>query len=274
MGVTLDELLDRVGIGSGEQGHEKTASQTSHEDENDLVSALRKCAEDDMANVMAEAQRELIEKTAEISVVKTTLEEIDSILQAQTPEEDMRKVAAFIRVALDRGYSQKNIALHLKTAGISDRMMRWLARRTQGAKDAVGREGQNIANRAERSRNRLSLNTMVRGTQEEQKRYLRGLEATHGKNYVATHLKDLEANTGTRLTYEAKKYLPRAKGNPSGQTYKFTDAKGVVHEMGKEKAHTIAKGTGLVAAGGVGAKALSKGDGGGGRNGKTTKIYT
>ncbi len=113
MSVTLEELLESSGINSlkGEE-QEKTASDNAHSE--DLVSELRKMAEAQPApeGTKELAAQELAEKTAEIAVIAQTLSEIEKVSSLKIPKAHT-KIATFIKVAMDAGHNEKDIASFL-----------------------------------------------------------------------------------------------------------------------------------------------------------------
>lgn len=112
MGVTLEQLLnDDVGV-------EKTASVDAPPVETDLVDALRKHAEDDNIAIREQAAQELTEKTAEIVVIQKALEEIDKVASLGVASDKQKKLATFIKVALDKGHSEQEIADFLQKEAV------------------------------------------------------------------------------------------------------------------------------------------------------------
>jgi hypothetical protein len=119
---TLEEMLDTVN-GSSQQ-IEKTAAAP----EADLVGRLRKAAgaeapEQDNAELRVEVARELAEKTAEISVIALTLAEIEQAINGgektasvAEPSAQQQRTATFIKMALEKGYQEGEIAAFLKEA--------------------------------------------------------------------------------------------------------------------------------------------------------------
>ena len=112
MGVTLEQLL------SDSTGTEKTASADAPPIESDIVDELRKHAEDDNIAIREQAVQELTEKTAEIVVIQKALEEIDKVASLGVASNEHKKLATFIKVALDKGHSEEAIAEFLKKEAV------------------------------------------------------------------------------------------------------------------------------------------------------------
>jgi len=122
--TNLEQLLEE--IRGPRTGEEKLASPTAPV--GDLISRLLKHASDDGTGVEVRdaARQELIEKTARIRVIGLTLAEIDQACAAPgvktasaavVTDAHLRR-AAHIKVALEKGYSEREIAEYLqKRAG-------------------------------------------------------------------------------------------------------------------------------------------------------------
>lgn len=120
MGFTLDQLLERTGVGeiAGHQ-FQKTA-EPKQDDLLKLADRCRKAVEVPSEQGTATAAQALIEKTAAVEIIRQTLAEIRDI-EGTPPEatktaSEMPKKAAFIKAALDEGYSPEQIAQFLDKA--------------------------------------------------------------------------------------------------------------------------------------------------------------
>ena len=214
MGVTLDELLESSGINSL-KGEEKTASLNSdaQPDEIDLVSALRKLAADESPGALkAEAARELAEKTAEIMIITQTLQEIDKIASLGVEEPQQQKLASFIKVALDRGHSQKEIAEFLKTS--STAIGRWWRATMQAGRRRGGQKAMQKGLQSGEREMAVLREKLLEGSHREATKHLTMLEGRLGKPAVDKMVQSISAE-GSHLPRAAMKYMP--KGVKPGQ---------------------------------------------------------
>ncbi|MHC4644913.1 MAG: hypothetical protein ACYTBJ_05395 [Planctomycetota bacterium] len=236
MGVTLEELLENSGVGSlnGEEA-EKTASEDARPDDQDLVSALRKYAsapENRQEVIKGEAARELAEKTAEILIIKQTMQEIDKLASLGVQQDQHQKLATFIKTAMDEGHSEQEVAEFLKAA--SGRVMRAIqgavqsGRRRSVARSFAKAEGKGA--KAAEHETRQLRNVLTRGKPNEIERHLTKMEGHYGRKSVGESLKELK-DAGTRIPRSASSWVPRAG-----------DAKvGVTLPGGAEKAVSVAQ---------------------------------
>jgi len=267
MGVTLDELLDESGISSMNAEHEKLASEDTR-DGLDIVDQLRKLAEDDSASLRDGAERELIEKTAEILVIKETIGEINNLSSIGIDNRDQSKIASFISSAIDSGHSEEEIAFFLeKNAGIVSRAARGIGRVVQksrrksipGINSAVYRaeqKGLQITG----NEKRLLRRTFLEGDEKEILKHLNDVESHYGPKGLQSFLIEMK-DEGTRLPSAAFRKIPRDKITPSYSV----EVNGKLHGISKARAHQ----GGLVGAGlGTGYAVTRKGDSknGSGRN--------
>jgi len=250
MGVTLDELLENSGINlMKDDATEKVASEKDAQvDEAELVNALRKYAsdEDDHGEIRHEAARELAEKTAEIMVIAQTISEINKLASLSVDEEETQKVASFIKVALDKGHNETEIAEFLEKSG-SSRIGRALGSVAQGARRIVGRAAGGHAEKAVKGELRLLRDKLLHGGQNEVQKHLTHLEARIGKPAVIKYLQTIQKE-GTRLPGAAYKMLPKEPAG--GSLGKLTTSAGKEYSIGKDTAKATAMiggglGTGL-----------------------------
>jgi hypothetical protein len=254
MGVTLDELLENSGINlMNDDATEKVASvKDAQIDEIELVNALRKYASDenDHGEIRQEAARELSEKTAEIMVIAQTISEINKLASISVDEKETQKIASFIKVALDKGHSEEEIAEFLEKSG--GRISRALSSVSQGFRRAHGREAADVTGGAVKGELRLLRDKLIHGGQAEVQKHLNYLEAQIGRPAVVKYLKMVQ-DEGTRLPGAAFKMLPReASGGALG---KLTTGSGKEYVIGKDAAKATAMiggglGTGLALRGG------------------------
>lgn len=234
--VTLEELLEKSGISALGGDTEKTASV--NDDQPNLVSALRKYAESTEesspdTNVRAAARQELIEKTAEILVIRQAIEEIEKVasFDFEFEDEEQMKVAAFIKAALDKGHEEAEIAKFIKQA-FGGRILRKGKEIVQAIKRPFQRSAERFAARSKADEVRLLKEKIAHGSPDEVRKYLKTLEVHHGKETVTKTLQNLK-NKGVYLPQPAMKYLPKG----GTETYKFTTPGGKKHEIAKAKAH-------------------------------------
>jgi len=207
MGITLDELLENSGI--GQLGHSvKVASARPDSDEDGLIDALRKLAseEPEPTKVIREsAARELAEKTAEILVVKQTMEEIEKISSVNI-DGGHNKIATFIKVAIDKGHTEEEIATFLKDAGIVDRVGRAIQSGAQSVRRVGARRASEKVVRSQDAERALLRSKLISGNYGEAQKHLSALEARYGRKAVETTLGELQT-AGEKLPgWVAKKY--------------------------------------------------------------------
>lgn len=268
MGVTLDDLLENSGLNSLRgDGTAKTASEDALPNDLDLVSELRKLAsqEDVKAPVLKEeAARELAEKTAEIMVIRQTMQEIDKIASLGVPEEAHNKLATFIKVAIDKGHSENEIAefLEKSAAGIMERAGRaWKWMRHEGARKGV-REGVERAVAHTKNQKELLRTTLIRGNPSEIATRMERLEGALGKENLEKLVGEI-GKEGTRIPSVARGYMPR---NAGGATrYSIAAGGKELGSISKDHAQkgalaTLGLGTGFAVAN----KGSDRGSGGGG----------
>lgn len=235
MGVSLDELLASSGISSLEDNTEKVASDESAQpDDVDLVSALRKYAEsteqpqEEETTVKAAAAQELAEKTAEILVIKQTIDEIEKVASLGM-DKGQAKLAAFIKTALDKGYSEEQIAGLLKKAKAGR-----IGRAVQYAGQAVSRgQARSATKRIDKivdKEYRLFRDTLRRGSPNEISKRIAEIEGKLGKEELEIMLKQYK-DEGFRIPKAAVGFLPK----PAGQKIKL-EVGGKTHEIATGKA--------------------------------------
>ncbi len=239
MGVTLDELLDESGISSMNVEHEKTASEDTH-DGLDLVEQLRKFAEDDTVSLKEDAERELIEKTAEILVIKETIGEINNLSSIGIDSGEQAKIASFISSALESGHSEEEIAFFLeKRAGIIgqvgrgfERMIQRNRRRSIPRFQAVADRAKSRGNAVIEKEKSLLRKSFLRGNDKEIARHIDDVEAHYGPEGLQDLLIEMK-NEGTRLPHNAYRRIPKNKAIPS-YSVKINDT---THQISKQRAH-------------------------------------
>lgn len=270
MGVTLDELLESSGISSmkGEEQDKTASAQCAQSDADDLVSALRKIAssdgDGDVQEIRVAAARELQEKTAEILIIRQTIEEIDKLASLGVPEEETAKLATFIKAALDKGHTEEDIAKFIEKQG-SGAIGRSIGRAINTARRPVTRAASNIADKGVNSEYRVLRDTLKRGSPAEVQKHLAAMEGRSGKEAVTSMVSAVK-DEGTRLPNEAMRYLPRvdkAKG------YTVTMPGGAEKTISANTAHK-----GALAAGGLGTGAALRGNSGGKKGKGVTVINT
>lgn len=256
MSVTLEELLESSGI-NALKGEEKTASDNAQEE--DLVSALRKMAEaqptpEDTRNLAAQ---ELAEKTAEIAVIAQTLSEIEKVASAGAktrPAGHHQKIATFIKVALDQGHSETEIAAFLKQGG---RVGRALKSGLQAMRRPFQRGAKRTYDAISDAETRLLREKLLSGSPKEIEKHLNMLKAHHGKAKVVKNLQNIKADLG-HLPYPAMKELPKGAGKTVGVRVGGTEV-----ALPVDKASTAAKVTGGLAGGAfLGSRGKNKGGSG------------
>lgn len=264
MGVTLDELLQNSGISSlGEEPQEKVASAEDARPGEDLISELRKFAEDPDrgGDVRQAAAKELAEKTAEIMIITQTLQEIDKLASLGVEKTKHQKIAAFIKVALDEGHSEKEIAQFLKQSST------WIGRAARSgissARAPIARAAGRVVDKAKGEELRILHDRLLNASTKEVSTHLKRLEVRRGSKGVQgmlTALKD--ANPRLYLPRPAMQYMPK----DGGKKITVTLPGGVEKTVSERRAKQIALATG---AGGVGlaAGAKAKSSDGGGRRG-------
>jgi len=271
MGVTLDELLDESGISSMNAEHEKTASEDTH-DGLDIVDQLRKFAEDDSFFLREGAERELVEKTAEILVIKETIGEINNLSSIEVLDDDQSKTASFISSALESGHSEDEIAFFLeKNAGVLDRVGRGIGRVVQRSRRKALPRLESTINKAKvkgggilEGEKRALRHSFSSGSEKEIARHLDDIESHYGPEKLQRFLIEMK-NDGTRLPQSAYRKIPRSKVNPSYSV----DINGATHQISKQRAHQI----GMIGAGlGTGYAASRKGGGGNGSSRNVTIV--
>lgn len=255
MSVTVEELLERSGINSLKgEGVEKTASDNAHENDDGLVEALRKLAEHDSGggDVKTLAAQELAEKTAEIAVIAKTLSEIEKVASLGLQDEEERRVATFIKVAMDKGYSEKDIAGFLKNAAYGNLLK--LKKGLQAVRRPFGRKGYQAAENTARSEARLLREILLEGSPRQVRRHLRVLQAQYGKDDLVKQLIAAKKDLG-RLPTEAHKLIPKGADKPG---LKITMPGGTEKTITTESLKRYGIPTGA-AAGGVAAGAAARG---------------
>lgn len=260
MSVTLEELLERSGINSlrGEE-QEKTASDNAQNE--DLVSALREMAEEQPTSEYTKklAAQELAEKTAEIAVIAQTLSEIEKVASpgaAQAPNGHHQKLATFIKVALDSGHSETEIAAFLKKAG---RIGRAIKSGIQAMRRPYQRAAKGVYESVADAETRLLREKLISGSQKEVEKHINMLKAQHGKDVVVKKLMAMKDDLG-HLPYPAMRELPKGSGKTVGLRLGGSEL-----ALPAEQALTAAKIGGGVAGGALlGHAATKKKDGGGG----------
>ena len=267
MGVTLEDLLQTTGISQEPEGQEKTASDES----TDLVSALRKCASDETVGVTEAARDELIEKTAEIFIIQSTLAEISQVINAETSDKDIEKTAAFFKVAMDKGYSSEEISSFLKEAGPID----WIARKASGAllsaRRPFGRASFRYANKVDAHENRLLMDHLVNSSSKSREKYLNTIKAKMGPERLSDKLRDIELS-GHKLDTAVKKHIINTSKDKHVKSYSITGPGGKQYSISEAAAKKYGKPALAVAGGAAGYKALSGGGGGGSGNKSGKKV--
>ena len=213
MGVTLDELLESSGISSLKgEAEEKTASASDAQvDEGNLVTALRKFASDgesDQREIRQEAARELAEKTAEIMVITKTIDEINKLASLGVEEEQMQKVATFIKVALDKGHSSEDIARFLEKNAAASRIGRAISAAAQAVRRPFARSAARYSAKAVQAEERILRDKLIHGSKAEIEKHLRHLEGKIGRPALTKYLQKIQQE-GTRLHPSAFSYIPR-----------------------------------------------------------------
>lgn len=219
MSVTVEELLERSGISSlNSDEQEKTASDNAHENDGDLVDALRKMAEAQPEldvvggeEVKSLAAQELVEKTAEITVIAQTLAEIEKVASIGLPE-DHKKVAVFIKAAMDDGHSEEEIAEFLKTA-IFQRISRAAKAGVQAVRRPFTRRHARLAEKGIGDEARLLKEKLLEGSPAEVRKHLRTLEVQVGREGLIKQLAEFQRE-GMRLPADAYRMLPKGAGKP------------------------------------------------------------
>lgn len=220
MSVTLEELLESSGI-NALKGEEKTASDNAQQE--DIVSALRKMAEAEPTpeDTKTLAAQELAEKTAEIAVIAQTLSEIEKVASAGVPKVPAgrhHKLATFIKVAMDSGYEEKEIAAFLKEA-IFQRIGRAIKSGVQSTRRPIQRAAERTSDRILTSEKRLLREKLVSGSPKEVEKHLKVVKGQYGKEVLTNTLLELKRDLG-HLPYQAMKELPKGAGKPSfGMTF-------------------------------------------------------
>lgn len=233
MGISLDELLNESGITSLEEEIEKVASENTHDNgpEFDIVEKLRKYASS-QAPLRDEAARELSEKTAEILVIKQTMEEIEKLSPAPVSDEGHDKTAAFIKAALDNGHSEEEIAQFVKESGVIGTAVRGALGRAKRSLDYLDQGNlRGLANKAKHvidnstvSEYKLLRRTLTSGSQAEITHRLADLEGKIGRPKLIKLIEGIKME-GTRLPHEAYRMLPKPGQKPlasivrNGKTY-------------------------------------------------------
>jgi hypothetical protein len=215
MSVTLEELLESSGISSPKgDGQEKTASDNAQED---IVSALRKMAEakPTQEDTKKLAAQELAEKTAEIAVIAQTLSEIEKVASLGSRKEPKghQKLATFIKVAIDKGYSEEEIAGFLKEA-IFQRMGRAAKSAIQSVSRPVQRAALKVDEVIGGSETRLLRDKLIHGSEKEVTKHLKVLSAQYGPKEMVKALLEVKKE-GVKLPYAAQKFIPRDINKPS-----------------------------------------------------------
>jgi len=260
MGVTLQELLENSGIASmGNEEVEKTASEDASGE--DLVVELRKLASEEPERAPAlrkEAARELAEKTAEIFVIQQTMQEIDKLASLGVNEDAHQKLAVFVKVAMDAGHTEEEIARFLKEASVAGRVARAARSGAQALRRPIARKGAHYGTKASAHEFRLFREKMVKGNYKEGRKHLEMLESQQGRPFVTGFVQRLKGE-GTPLPSWASRYLPR---QGTEKVFKVKSGTGL-----KEYGPTAgqAKATAAVVGGGL----LGHGVSGRGKNGKS-----
>lgn len=217
MSVTLEELLESSGINSlkGEE-QEKTASDNAQQE--DLVSALRKMAEAEPTpeDTKELAAQELAEKTAEIAVIAQTLSEIEKVSSLgapRAPEGHHQKLATFVKIAMDKGYSETEIASFLKEA-IFQRMGRAVKSGVQSISRPIQRAAEKVTEVVSESERRLLRDKLIHGSEKEVKKHLKVLSAQHGPKETVRALMAMKGE-GVKLPYVAQRLIPRNLDKPA-----------------------------------------------------------
>jgi len=214
MGVTLDELLENSGINSlkGEETV-KTASDDARIGGEELVAELRKYANEEPQKapvIREEAARELAEKTAEIFIIKQTMQEIDKLASLGVDSNSHQKLATFIKVAMDKGHSEQEIAEFLKTA-IVGRIGRAVKSGVQAMKRPISRTAAKTVGSIDSGEIRLLREKMLKGGFKEGTKHLQAVESQYGRPVVVKMLSIIQKE-GSHLPSWANKYLPKDAG--------------------------------------------------------------
>lgn len=117
MGFTLDQLLDVTGVDTlAGRGVEKTAAPHSSANLLKLAERCRTAA--DTADVVPAqiSERDLVEKTAAVQIIRRTLAEVEAIERGGTIKTASAtpRAAVFIKTALEAGHSPEAIARFLE----------------------------------------------------------------------------------------------------------------------------------------------------------------
>lgn len=118
MGFTLDQLLETTGVDSlSNRGMKKVAAKQGQPNLLKLAERCRQAADAHTPEAPAVDERELVEKTAAVRIIRRTIAEIDQIEHGQEktaavhpPEHE----AAFIKAALEAGHDPESIARFLE----------------------------------------------------------------------------------------------------------------------------------------------------------------
>lgn len=212
MGVTLDELLENSGINSlKEEETEKTASDDAQVDGKDIIAELLKHANEKPAKSPAlkeEAARELAEKTAEIFIIKQTMQEIDKLASLGVDSNNHQKVATFIKVAMDKGHNEHEIAAFLEKTAKGGRIGRAIGYAAQSLRRGRAQKHVAKALRSESKERELLRRTLTGAKPGEIANRLKRLEGKIGRPALEEHLQAIKAE-GTYIPRIATGYLPR-----------------------------------------------------------------
>jgi hypothetical protein len=214
MGVTLEELLNESGVSSLCEDIEKTASSGAPP-EGDIVEQLLKYASDAMVPVKEKALSELAEKTAEIFIIKKTMEEIDKIASMGVTPEELSKLASFVNRALEKGHDSKAIAAFLeKQSAIPFGDFPSFVLR-QGRKGMAGFRRSVSTPRAiskietAKEKELQLLREVMKVNPSEGTRFLNRVESYYGKPTLEKMLSKVKEE-GTRIPNWAKGWLPKS----------------------------------------------------------------
>ena len=263
MGHDLDSLLDSTGLGEmAGTKYEKTAAEEEGEpyDFQKLAQQCRDAATEPAAHREARG-RELVEKTAAVTVIAKTIDEINSIIG-----DPVEKIASdpdtvrFVNEALDRGFQPEKIASFIKEAGP---VGRWVGGKARAAIASLrARSGQRLT-----SEGRLLENRAKAGYRRE----LRDVARTDNLNKQRDVVEKLKQKFGPR---EAGKIIDSsgAQLKVPGAAALRNKAEAASATIGGKKLSISRSAAGKaapVAAGAAGAYALTRNKKDKGKNGVT-----
>lgn len=195
--LTLDELLDATGISEiAGKDLEKKASGKAPPSFAKLADRCRQAA----SAPPSQPGHELVEKTAEVEIIRRTIAEIESI----AGDEPVEKTAAaqadqalFVRTALEEGHPPEAIAEFLEKQGRWRPLARIGDRITEGIGKMQFRHGARMGEKAKgfREAGGRKLETLIaqaeKGSHEEKVRLFNEVYKTMGKEGVQTMMQKI-----------------------------------------------------------------------------------